>query len=304
MALKHIKNKIKATDRTRKVTKAMEAVSAVKMRKSQERALGNRSYAEAALRILANVYAAADSDMQKSAYFTKTGGRECLVIITSDKGLAGSLNSAVLKLVDTVAEGKDPQSIVALCLGKKGYEHALRKGFDVAYYAVNLRDEVSLDDLAIVAEKAIRFFNTGDVAKLSVVFQNFVSTFLQEPAVRQLLPLKRDIITEMIKSVIPKTGRYSEEEIRSNNLVYELEPSSEAVFDVLVPQLTHILLYHALLETKASEHSARMVAMKNASDNAKEVSKRLTLKFNKARQAAITREVSEITGGMEAMAQK
>lgn len=302
MALKHIKNKIKATDRTRKVTKAMEAVSAVKMRKSQERALLNRSYAEAALRILANVYAA--SDLQKSAYFTKTGERECLVIITSDKGLAGSLNSAVLKLVDKFAEGKDPQSVVALCLGRKGYEHALRKGFDVSYHAINVRDEVSLEDLAIVAEKAIRFFNTGDVAKLSVVFQNFVSTFLQEPVERQLLPLRRDIITEMIKSVIPKTGKYSNEESAITTRSYELEPSSEAVFDVLVPQLIHILLYHALLETKASEHSARMVAMKNASDNAKEVSKRLTLKFNKARQAAITREVSEITGGMEAMAKK
>jgi F-type H+-transporting ATPase subunit gamma len=299
MALKHIKNKIKATDRTRKVTKAMEAVSAVKMRKSQERALGNRGYAEAALRILANVYSIAD--IQKSAYLTKTGPRECLVIITSDKGLAGSLNSAVLKLVDRYAEGKDPSSIVALCLGRKGYEHALRKGFDVAYHAVNVRDEVSLEDLAIVAEKAIRFFNTGDVAKLSVVFQNFVSTFLQEPAVRQLLPLKRDVITEMIQSIIPKTGKYSGEAIDGGSRSYELEPSGDAVFSVLVPQLVHILLYHALLETKASEHSARMVAMKNASDNAKEVSKRLTLKFNKARQAAITREVSEITGGMEAM---
>lgn len=302
MALKHIKNKIKATDRTRKVTKAMEAVSAVKMRKSQERALGNRAYAEAALRILKNVYAV--TDIAKSAYLTKEGSRECLVIVTSDKGLAGSLNSAVLKLVENYTKDRDPKSIVALCLGRKGYEYALRRGFEVPYYATNVRDELSLEDLDEVARKAILFFNTGDVAKLTVVFQNFVSTFSQEPAVRQLLPLRREVINDMIQAIIPKSGKWSDEKIHGKSLDYTLEPSGEAVFDVLVPQLVHILLYHALLETKASEHSARMVAMKNASDKAKEVSKMLTLKFNKARQAAITREVSEITGGIEAMAQK
>lgn len=299
MALKHIKNKIKATDRTRKVTKAMEAVSAVKMRKSQERALGNRAYAEAALRILKNVYAV--TDIAKSAYLTKEGPRECLVIVTSDKGLAGSLNSAVLKLVENYTKDRDPKSIVALCLGRKGYEYALRRGFEVPYYATNVRDELSLEDLDEVARKAILFFNTGDIAKLTVVFQNFVSTFSQEPAVRQLLPLRRKVISTMIQAIIPKSGKWSDEEIHGKSLDYTLEPSGEAVFDVLVPQLVHILLYHALLETKASEHSARMVAMKNASDKAKEVSKMLTLKFNKARQAAITREVSEITGGIEAM---
>lgn len=299
MALKDIKNKIKATNRTRKVTKAMEAVSAVKMRKSQERALGNRSYAEAALRILKNIRSV--SEIQKSVYLTKQGSRECVVIITSDKGLAGSLNSAVLKLVDRFAEGKDPKSVVALCLGRKGYEHAVRLGFDVAYHAINMGDEVSLQDLEEIAQKAMIHFAAPEMGTLSVIFQNFVSTFVQEPATRTLLPLRDDVIDDMIKSIIPKSGRYSEEKVRGGSRSYELEPSSEAVFDVLVPQLIHILLYHALLETKASEHSARMVAMKNASDNAKEVSKRLTLKFNKARQAAITREVSEITGGMEAM---
>ena len=138
MALKDIKNKIRATDRTRKVTKAMEAVSAVKMRKSQERALLNRGYAEAALRILSRIRTT--PDIAKSAYITKSGSRECIVIMTSDKGLAGNLNGAVLKLVENYTKGKDPSSIVAICLGRKGYEYALRKGFDVLHFAVHQYD--------------------------------------------------------------------------------------------------------------------------------------------------------------------
>lgn len=302
MSLKTIKGKIKATDRTRKVTKAMEAVSAVKMRKSQERALHNRAYSEAALRILSHVQTV--TDLARSPYLVKEGKREVLVIVTSDKGLAGSLNSAVLKLIETYIKDKDAKDIIALCVGRKGYEYASRRGFEVPYYAINMSDEVSVDDLREVAEKAMIHYAEPSVGKLSVVFQNFVTTFLQEPAVRQLLPLQQEVIGEMIKGIIPKSGRFSETELRTKPLAYTLEPDGEAVFNVLVPELTHILLYHALLETKASEHSARMVAMKNASDNAKEVSKSLTLTFNKARQAAITREVSEIVGGMEAMAQK
>ncbi len=299
MSLKLIKNKIRATDRTRKVTKAMEAVSAVKMRKSQERALHNRSYAEAALRILANVQGT--PDIAKSPYMVSTGHRECIVVMTSDKGLAGSLNSAVLKQVESYTKGKDPQSIVAVCLGRKGYEFCLRKGFDIVHYTTQISDEINTEDLREIADHALRAYQTSDVARLSVFFQNFVSTFAQEPVRRELLPLNQETITDMIKGIIPKTGRYSEEEIRQNGTTYTLEPNSETIFDTLVPELTHILLYHALLETKASEHSARMVAMKNASDNAKQVSKTLTLQYNKARQAAITREVSEIVGGMEAM---
>ena len=300
--LKQIKAQIKATDRTRKVTKAMEAVSAVKMRKSQERALLNRRYAEAALRMLSNVQSA--PEIANSPYMISSGHRECIVVMTSDKGLAGSLNSAVLKLVEQYTKGKDPQNIVAVCLGRKGYEYCLRKGFDIVHYAVQISDEINTEDLAQISDHALRAYQTSDIAKLSVFFQNFVSTFAQEPVRREILPLSQAVVTDMIKGILPKTGKYSEEEVRASGTVYTLEPSSEAIFDTLVPELAHILLYHALLETKASEHSARMVAMKNASDNAKEVSKTLTLKFNKARQAVITREVSEITGGMEAMAQK
>ncbi len=299
MSLKHIKGKIKATDRTRKVTKAMEAVSAVKMRKSQERALLNRAFAESALRVLSHVYSV--TELAKSQYLTKEGSREVIVVITSDKGLAGSLNSAVLKLVEAHTKGKDPKNVTALCLGRKGYEFCLRKGFDIAYHALQVRDEISMEDLGVVGEKAVEIYKQPDVGSLSVIFQNFVSTFAQEPARRQLLPIQREVIAEMIKGIIPKTGKFSDTELHTKPLAYTLEPNSETVFDVLVPQLVFILLYHALLETKASEHSARMVAMKNASDNAKEVSKRLTLQYNKARQAVITREVSEITGGMEAM---
>jgi F-type H+-transporting ATPase subunit gamma len=210
----------------------------------------------------------------------------------------------VLKLVEAYTKGKDPASITAICLGRKGYEFCLRKGFDIPFFSIQVRDEISIDDLREVSDHALRSYQTADIKTLAVFFQNFVTTFNQEPVRRQLLPLNSEAIVSMIKGIIPKSGRFSEQTIRSEGVNYVTEPSVEMVFNTLIPELTHILLYHALLETKASEHSARMVAMKNASDNAKEVSKVLTLKYNKARQAMITREVSEITGGMEAMKQK
>ncbi len=300
MALKQIKEKIKSTIRTSKVTKAMEAVSAVKMRKSQERALKGRPYAETALRILEKVNESAEARLHPLTQ-KGVGKRECLIVITSDKGLAGSLNTAVLKEAALMVNTLDKSSIDAICFGKKSFEFFSRRGYTIPYHLLNLKDDISLHDIEEVTKYVTTEFAKGTYHTVRVVYQNFVSTFEQRAVVRAILPLDTTVLRSMVEDITPKQGRFSDHTESKKPKSYQLEPSGEALFDALFPMLIKVMLYHSLLESKASEHSARMVAMKNATDKAKEVTHTLTLKYNKARQAVITREVSEITGGIEAM---
>lgn len=300
MALKQIKNKIISTQKTGKVTKAMEAVSAVKMRKSQERALAGKSYAEAAVRVLARL-----SQSQGGEHFFEAGngeGLQCFVVVTSDKGLAGSLNSAVLKEVSNRLKGVAKEKVRIIAFGRKALEHFTRLGYTIDQHFTNVSDEASLADMEDVTTFVTEQFKKGTYGSVVVAYQSFVSTFEQEPVVRTMLPLQSEELEKMVKDIAPTKGLHSEEAVQvGHDHVYTIEPSVEEVVKVLMTQLMQIMLYHSLLESKASEHSARMVAMKNATDKAKEITKALTIKFNKARQAVITAEVSEITGGIEAM---
>lgn len=300
--LKQIKAKIRSTDRTRKVTKAMEAVSGVKMRKSQERAFAGRPYAHAALSILSRV-APSLSRTNHPLTVTRAGNRTLIVLITSDKGLAGNLNGAVLKEAITATAGIAKSDISFICLGKRGYEFFLKRGYRILSYRVNMSDNVSIDDLSTITDEAVRHFIANETDRVVVIYQNFKSTFEQAPTRSTILPLSVDALKKSVSDITPKTGKYSNFAETDAPATYNVEPSEEVILGDLLPRLSKVMLYHAMLEAKASEHSARMVAMKNASDKAKDVSKSLNLKFNKARQAAITREVSEITGGIEAMAQ-
>jgi F-type H+-transporting ATPase subunit gamma len=302
MSLKLIKGKIKSTIRTSKVTKAMEAVSAVKMRKSQERALAGRPYALAALRILSRV--SSTGDVQKHPLVREHGeGKRAIIVITSDKGLAGSLNTAVLKSATQLIGASTSLDTDVFCFGKKSYEHFTRRGFTVPLHYLNVKDDVELGDLTALVEHITRAYTEKQYRSVHVIYQSFISTFEQSAVAQQVLPLRSTEVKEMVAGIIPKQGKYSDYVDGETHTAYTIEPSEEAVYASLFPILISIMLYHALLESKASEHSARMVAMKNATDKAKEVSHLLTLQYNKARQAVITREVSEITGGIEAMKQ-
>ena len=303
MSLKSIKGKIRGVDKTHKVTKAMEAVSAVKMRKSQEKALRGRPYAVVALSILERVGGSLDA-LSHPLLDVRPLNHLCLLVITSDKGLAGNLNNAVIRATEkNIKESglaKDAISIVAF--GRKGRDYFQKHGYPILGSTIPMNDEDEKTAPRRIVNEIIEAYRAKSYDRVIVIYNQFRSTFEQEVVVRQLLPLSVSDIKNIISGITPERGRYSHtEKERHAREVYTIEPHAEAVLDILFPYLLQVELHHSILEATASEHSARMVAMKNASDKAHDFSKELTRTLNKARQAHITREISEIVGGIEAM---
>lgn len=305
MALKDIKTKIGATHRTHKVTRAMEAVSAVKMRKTQTAALAGRPYARAALSILTRLAGTEDVKSHPLAHQREVK-RVAIVLITSDKGLAGALNSGVIKATsDYIAKrALSADTVVFYAYGRKGQEYFARRGYTIAQSFENKADDVPLASMERLSKDVSAGFLRGEYDKVVTFYSHFKSTFEQEPTMRRVLPLSLPALKDIVDGIVPAKGKWSHEPSLEAPISYEVEPETERgdVLGALVPRLIAVALYHMLLEAKASEHSARMVAMKNASDKSKEVAHDLTRLFNKIRQAAITREVSEIISGREALA--
>lgn len=302
-SLKNIKLKIISVKKTSTVTRAMEAVSAVKMRKSQERALSGRAYAAAALSALERL--SGSSEIKGHPLMQSGNGKTCVIIITSDKGLAGSLNSGVVRELERELEKRSlkAKDTVMLSIGRRGADYFASRGWDVRSKRENLSDGVGERDVLEITRQVLDLHTAGEISSCIIVYQNFLSTFEQKPSVRQIIPISPEVIHEMVRGIRPARGRYAgmgEDKIQSAPS-YTIEPDPESVLIELLPRLLNIAVFHTLLEAKASEHSARMVAMKNATDKAKEMAGNLTRTFNKVRQAAITREVSEITSGIEAM---
>lgn len=312
-SLKNIKLKIQSYKKTGTVTHAMEAVSAVKMRKSQERALAGRAYAAAGLSVLERLSASADLKRHKLMSENVAGPstaqrtrKTCVIVVTSDKGLAGSLNSGVIKHVEREFASRNlaKDDVVVVAIGRRGGDFFANRGYDVRIKHENVSDEVSEREVSAVTDAMIGWHASGEVGSCFVAYQNFVSTFEQLPTMHQIVPITSSTVRELVAGIRPARGRYApsdtdRDEVKS--AVYTIEPSADEVLSVLLPRLLNVAVFHALLEAKASEHSARMVAMKSATDKARDMAHSLTRVFNKVRQAAITREVSEITSGMEAM---
>lgn len=300
MALKDIKAKIVATKRMNTVTRAMEAVSAAKMRKTQEAAFAGRAYARAALSILARLSGSAEvgahpltevRDVKKTA----------VVIITSDKGLAGGLNSGVIRAAARYLEGKNKDSIIVYAYGRKGEDYFARRGYTIAKAFENKTDAIEITGMRELSQELSDGFLRGDYDEVVGFFSNFRSTFEQTPTVNKLLPLSLENVSSVVQNIRPAKGKWSNEPILTSPASYTVEPDAGEVLGLLIPRLVAVSLYFMLLEAKASEHSARMVAMKNASDKSKERVRDFTRQYNKLRQAAITREVSEIVSGREAL---
>ncbi len=283
---KAIRTKIKSVENTRKITKAMEMVAASKMRKAQDRMLKARPYGEKIRRVAAHLSHALSEYkhpfLEKRDQIKKVG----IILVTSDKGLCGGLNTNVLRqLVNKMREldGKNVK-VQVTAIGSKGFAFLQRNGAEVSSHAIGLGDNPHIDSLIGPVKVQIDAFNAGEIDELHIAYTRFVNTMRQEPVVEQLLPLAGDTVGSA-------PSRWD----------YVYEPDAKSVIDDLLVRYLEALVYQSVAENIASEQSARMVAMKAASDNAKNVIEELKLVYNKTRQAAITKELSEIVSGAAAV---
>lgn len=305
MALRDIKEKIASVKKTAKVTKAMESVSAVKMRKAQQVALQAREYAFFAFWALKRLAHASSKDI--SDYFSDTTGDKVgLVVVSSDKGLAGAINTNLFKAFESfISEHNlDLKSVGLITVGKKAHEYTKRRGYESLHHIDQLGEADEITEFESISEQITDLFFNGEYKSFYVLHTKFITTTEQAPLVRQVLPITEEGLKSFISEIIPKKGKYADmaheyDFDKDMPTDYRFEPNAKTVLEHMVPYLVTTSLYYSLLESKASEHSARMVAMKNATDKAGDVAKALKRQFNKQRQAAITSEISEITSGME-----
>jgi F-type H+-transporting ATPase subunit gamma len=288
---KEIRGKIKSFENTKKITKAMEMVSASKMRKAQERMRAARPYADKIRNITANLSQA--NPEYHSPYMRKGGSAKStgFIVVTTDKGLCGGLNTNLLRAVtnnirDLQAAGS---TIQAVAIGNKGFGYLNRLGAKVLSQAVQLGDAPHLDKLIGPVKVMLDAFVEGKVDTVYLCYTKFINTMRQESVIEQLLPLSSDRLTQ----TSAEKAQYGWD--------YIYEPDAPSVIDELLRRYIEALVYQAVAENMASEQSARMVAMKAATDNAGNLIAELKLVYNKTRQAAITKELSEIVGGAAAI---
>jgi len=302
---KSIKQRIRSVKNTAQITKAMEAVSATKMRKAQEFAIRARPYAVASLEMMKNLLERTETLpplLQKREVKTSA-----LLVITSDKGLAGGFNSNVIKKAEIWVENKKGagENYILITVGKKAKDYFARRGLVPEKSFWGFGDFSELKDTLPVAEEILQGFLRGSWDEAETVYTNFRTTLKQEAVLKKILPVTKEGIEEMVAGILPEKGKYSitsyQLPITNYNYEYKFEPSPEEILNKLIPQLLRMHIHHLILESNASEHSARMVAMKSASDNASGLIDDLALLFNKVRQANITRELTEITAGREAL---
>ncbi len=288
---KEIRGKIKSVEGTKKITKAMEMVSASKMRKAQERMRQARPYSDKVRNIAANL---SQANPEYRSPYMRTGGTAKaagLIVVTTDKGLCGGLNTNMLRAV--TARMRESQSAgistLTVAIGNRGLSFLNRLGVKVISHIVHVGDAPPLDRLIGPVKVMLDAFVAGEVDSVHLCYTRFINTMKQEPVIEQFLPLSAERLQQ------------SQEEKAAYGWDYIYEPDAVSVIDELLTRYAEALVYQAVAENMASEQSARMVAMKAATDNAGNLINELKLIYNKTRQAAITKELSEIVGGAAAV---
>ncbi len=296
-----LKRQIQSIKNTSQITKAMEMVAASKMRKSQEAAMRARPYAEAALNILIRVSESVEP--HKHPLLERRNIKNvCLLVVTSDKGLCGGLNSNVLKEAKLVMDKNraENRNVDIVTVGRKA-ENYFRKIGNISATFDKIGDTVELKETLPISKLLIDDFTNRKYDKITAIYTNFISTLKQNVRVKDLLPLTRRSLEETVEEIDDLAVKEEGAEKRNNEVEYKFEPSAEEVLYKLLPNLIETQVFHIILESNASEHSARMVAMKNATDNAKELLHDLQLSYNYLRQQKITQEMSEISAGVAAL---
>lgn len=283
-----LKQRITSVKSTKQITKAMQMVAASKLRKAQEAAQGPREYARLAREILTHLQSLKDEASDGSQLFEQNPVKKrLLVLISSNRGLAGAYNSNVIRQMIQELQADKAAGIETqvLCIGKKVSAAAARiSGVEILAAYNDLPAQPTASDVGPILDAALGTFVEHDIDAVDVIFTEFISSINQQVRVRRLLP-----------------AGFEEETVSSNVANAKIEPSIDELLETATLRLLQVQLYQTLLEAAASEHSMRMISMKNATDNANDIVDDLTLAFNSARQAAITQELAEISGGAEAI---
>jgi F-type H+-transporting ATPase subunit gamma len=278
-----IRRRIKSIRNTAQITKAMQMVAASKMRKAQNVALAGRPYSTLMNRVLVSLQQRTDSKLHPLLQIREVK-KELVVVISTDKGLAGALNTNLLR----EAANFDPNKTSYVVAGRKARQFLARTRRDLMA-DFELKDAPAFSETKEIAKFCMEKFLSGEVDKVSVLFTHFINTINQKPVVRTLLPISSFELPQ-----VPTEGA-TPQDSTDPMIGYLFEPTPESVLDVMLPYYLHYQVFQMILDARASEHSARMVAMKNATDNAKQFIKDLTLEYNKMRQASITTELLEIS---------
>jgi F-type H+-transporting ATPase subunit gamma len=312
-SLQSIKRRIKGVKNINQITRAMELVAANKMRRSQEVALASRPYGFAVLDLLGRLSKLEDANahpLLQSRPVKKTA----IVLITSDKGLAGAFNSSVIRKFESYVRSEKIDMKDAayefIAVGQKAINFLSRNAHGIKQSFTKVGDRTKIEEIQPLAKMLTEGYLKGEWDKVVVFSTHFHSALRQEPLVRDLLPVTFDNLKDTVQEILPQTGKFAEL-IKSEKIQYftgdnktgqyVIEPSPSEVLGALVPHLVEMEIYEMILEANASEWAARRMAMKSASDNAKELATDLTLAYNKSRQAAVTSQIIEITAGAEAL---
>lgn len=279
-----IKRRIKGIQSTAKITRAMEMIATSKMRKAQERGLAGRPYAEKIMQVMADLAALRREGEEMHPLLQARPVKKIGILhITPDRGMCGGLNTNINRTaVSFILEQETPVSLVAV--GRKGRDFMRRYGREIRAEFTNLGDRPSWLDTLPISRIIIDDYTSGEIDRVYLVYPRFISTMVQKPTILQILPVE--------PAEIPT----------AQNVDYIYEPGPAQVLGQLLPRFVEMEVYHAILESIASEQSARMVAMRNATESANELIEELTLMYNKARQETITKELLDITGGAAALA--
>ncbi len=301
MNLKEVKNKISVINNINQITHALELVAAVKMRKAQRIAVQSRHFSHKAVEILYRLAKYQQLLKEKSPLLKEGSGEKILaVVVASDKGFCGAFNKNILNFSEKYIK-KLGKSLDVIAIGKKAIRFFQKKNYSVVNQFSKIGDWIDFSQVRFLADTILKLFESGSYNKILLFYTDFTSTILQEPRMVQVLPLDLNTIGEILAVYDLKDSNNTGGELPKGDLSYILEPSPEEIFKELVPQFIEFEIYHCILEANASEHSARMMAMKSASSNAKDLIERLTLEYNKARQAQITSELAEISIAKESM---
>ena len=284
-SLRDIKSRITSTQKTKQITKAMHMVSAAKLSKAEEAAKAFAPYSDKIKEVVTSI-ANSDQDNEHPMMTQRDVKKTVYFVITSDLGLAGAFNSGVLREVyRTIQErhqSTDEYTVIAV--GRMGRDFFNKRGIPILKEVTGLSDQPNFADIKELTSETVQLFVDGEIDELIIFYNHFISAISQKVTSKKLLPL-----TDLA------------EETNTLNSEYEFEPNQEEILNVLLPQYAESLIFGALLDSKASEHASRMTAMKSATDNADELIDDLSLQFNRARQAAITQEITEIVSGAAAL---